>query len=203
MGLSAAEKNRRKRERKKKEREERQKQEEAATSEKKTEETEVEIDYVVEPVVAPEAASDTKASEGVPQADNDDEEQQDIESVLRRFQERAAVVVSDEDAEAEADKKESKGDKDSDDEDSDEDEDDQSQRISKRKLREMIRPSVAELKRRVRRPDLVEAHDVAAADPEFLIELKAAPGTVPVPRHWGRKRKYLQGKVRLDPKWIS
>lgn len=66
--------------------------------------------------------------------------------------------------------------------------------LSKRKLREQLRPTVAELKRRVERPDLVEAHDITSPDPEFLIQLKAAPGTVPVPRHWGRKRKYLQGK---------
>jgi splicing factor 3B subunit 2 len=66
--------------------------------------------------------------------------------------------------------------------------------LSKRKLRDMLRPSIAELKRRVRYPDLVEAHDVTSPDPDFLIALKGMPGTVPVPRHWGRKRKYLQGK---------
>ena len=66
--------------------------------------------------------------------------------------------------------------------------------LSKRKLRAQIRPTVAALKRKVIRPDLVEAHDVAATDPEFLLRLKAVPGSVPVPRHWGRKRKYLQGK---------
>jgi splicing factor 3B subunit 2 len=66
--------------------------------------------------------------------------------------------------------------------------------LSKRKLRDMLRPSIAELKRRVRYPDLVEAHDVTSPDPDFLIALKGIPGTVPVPRHWGRKRKYLQGK---------
>ena len=66
--------------------------------------------------------------------------------------------------------------------------------FSKRKLREVARPSVAQLKRQVQRPDLVEAHDITATDPIFLIQLKSIPNTVPVPRHWGRKRKYLQGK---------
>jgi splicing factor 3B subunit 2 len=66
--------------------------------------------------------------------------------------------------------------------------------LSKRKLREMTRPTIAELKRRVQRPDLVEAHDITANEPEFLIQLKSIPNTVPVPSHWGRKRKYLQGK---------
>jgi splicing factor 3B subunit 2 len=50
----------------------------------------------------------------------------------------------------------------------------------------------------VSRPDLVEAHDVTAADPEFLLYLKSVPNTVPVPRHWGRKRKYLQGKRGIE-----
>lgn len=44
----------------------------------------------------------------------------------------------------------------------------------------------------------VEAHDVTAPDPEFLIYLKGVSGTVPVPRHWGRKRKYLQGKRGVE-----
>mmetsp|Transcript_38325 Transcript_38325/g.78116 ORF Transcript_38325/g.78116 Transcript_38325/m.78116 type:complete len:652 (-) Transcript_38325:3367-5322(-) len=70
--------------------------------------------------------------------------------------------------------------------------------VSNRKRREMERPTVAELKNRVKRSDLVEAHDVTAMDPDFLIELKSVPGTVAVPRHWGRKRKYLQGKRGIE-----
>ena len=53
--------------------------------------------------------------------------------------------------------------------------------------------SVAELKQRVDRPELVEAHDVAAPDPEFLLYLKSHSKTVPVPKHWSQKRKYLHG----------
>jgi splicing factor 3B subunit 2 len=70
--------------------------------------------------------------------------------------------------------------------------------LSRRKIREWIRPTVAQLKQTVARPDLVEAHDVTAADPEFLLYLKGIPNTVPVPRHWGRKRKYLQGKRGIE-----
>jgi splicing factor 3B subunit 2 len=117
----------------------------------------------------------------------------------------SSAVVSD-------DEKNNRFGKDHDDDDDDEyDDDDESKNnnnaaaaaknsilLSKRRLREQLRPSVAQLKGRVARPDLVEAHDVTAPDPEFLIQLKAASGTVPVPRHWGRKRKYLQGKVRFD-----
>ena len=196
MGLSAAEKNRRKRERKKKEKEERRKQEEAEKNKKdeaeKPVDADVEIEYIVQPAV-PEPSQ--QASTGVPSAEG--EQQNNMEDVLRRFQERAAVVVSDDDAklsEAKQEKEEKKK-RDDDDDDSTGSSDEEGEKISKRKLREMIRPSVAELKRRVQRPDLVEAHDVTAFDPDFLIQLKSIPGAVPVPRHWGRKRKYLQGKV--------
>ncbi|XP_015767694.1 PREDICTED: splicing factor 3B subunit 2-like [Acropora digitifera] len=37
-------------------------------------------------------------------------------------------------------------------------------------------------------------HDVTAQDPKFLVFLKSCRNTVPVPRHWCFKRKYLQGK---------
>lgn len=193
MGLSAAERNRRKRERKKREKEERRKQEQTekkeATEKKDFENADVDIEYVVQPAVA----ADPQVSDGVPALEAD----QNMDAVLRRFQERAAVIVSDDDAAklSEADKP--KEVKDADDDDS-MGSDDEGEKISKRKLREMIRPSVADLKRRVQRPDLVEAHDITAYDPDFLIQLKSIPGTVPVPRHWGRKRKYLQGKVRLQ-----
>jgi splicing factor 3B subunit 2 len=177
MGFSTAERNRRKRERKKREREDQRKEEEAENQKSaevakadEDDEDEVEVEYVAEPILPANEAFDA----------------------LRKFQERAAaVVVSDDDRGeySEAKSVDIEGGH----EESNEDEEDGGA-VSKRKLRELLRPSVAELKRRVLRPDLVEAHDVTAADPDFLIELKAAAGTVPVPRHWGRKRKYLQGK---------
>ena len=37
-------------------------------------------------------------------------------------------------------------------------------------------------------------HDVTAPDSRLLVHLKSMKGTVPVPRHWSQKRKYLQGK---------
>ena len=169
MTLTTAERNRRKRERKKREREERRKEEEKKKEEEsKPEQPEdVEIEYVAEAVNA----------------------EQDMASVMRRFQQRAAVVSDDEKAAVAANDTNEIAQK-----DLEEDDEDDRKPLSKRKLRELTRPSVAELKRRVKHADLVEAHDVTAADPDFLIQLKAVPGTVPVPRHWGRKRKYLQGK---------
>lgn len=169
MALTTAERNRRKRERKKKEKEARRKEEEEdkkrGLEEKKQTREDVEIEYVAEEINHPAGA---------------------MADVFNRFQERAALlVVTDEEEKPENTVRN---------EEVDSDEDDEDNKLSKRKLREVCRPSVADLKRRVQNPDLVEAHDVTARDPEFLIQLKGVPGSVPVPRHWGRKRKYLQGK---------
>lgn len=71
-------------------------------------------------------------------------------------------------------------------------------KLSKKKKRLMSRLSVAELKQLVQRPDVVEAHDVTSSDPRLLVFIKAAKNTVPVPRHWCHKRKYLQGKRGIE-----
>ena len=81
-------------------------------------------------------------------------------------------------------------------EDEKKDEDDDKPKISKRKQKQMTRLSVAELKQCVTRPDVVEMHDVTARDPRLLVLLKATRNTVPVPRHWCAKRKYLQVLVK-------
>ena len=57
---------------------------------------------------------------------------------------------------------------------------------------------MAELKQLVTRPDVVEMHDVTAKDPGLLVHLKSIRNTVPVPRHWCFKRKYLQGKRGIE-----
>lgn len=56
-------------------------------------------------------------------------------------------------------------------------------------------PSASQL---VARPDVVEMHDVTAQEPKLLVHLKATRNTVPVPRHWCFKRKYLQGKRGIE-----
>jgi len=223
MGLTTAERNKRKRERKKKEREERLKREEeeklarqeAEEQKPKDEEDDeqVEIEYVAEPLFSltddatttaePNSTNSTIKEGGNDATKDGEEKKEDIESVLRRFHLRASVsaVVTDDERggnEDENNNKNREGDRDGHDDDEDDDDDESPKDISKRKQREMDRPSVAELKQRVARADLVEAHDVTAADPDFLIFLKSVPGTVPVPRHWGRKRKYLQGKRGIE-----
>jgi splicing factor 3B subunit 2 len=67
-------------------------------------------------------------------------------------------------------------------------------KLSKKARREMLQLSLAELKRVVDHPEVVEAPDVTAADPLFLIHLKSARNTVPVPRHWSQKSRYLARK---------
>ncbi len=67
-------------------------------------------------------------------------------------------------------------------------------KMSNRKRKQLMRLSVAELKAYVNRPDVVEVHDVTSHEPKLLVNLKATKNTIPVPRHWSQKRKYLQGK---------
>ncbi|KAL7880583.1 hypothetical protein SRHO_G00028370 [Serrasalmus rhombeus] len=82
--------------------------------------------------------------------------------------------------------------------DSDEEVKPDAPKLSKKKLRRMNRLTVAELKQLVARPDVVEMHDVTAQEPKLLVHLKATRNTVPVPRHWCFKRKYLQGKRGIE-----
>jgi splicing factor 3B subunit 2 len=221
MGLTTAERNRRKRERKKKGREQNLKDQKEFSasaqnrhpedphsgdrqdakldngSRSDVDDDDIEVEYVPEPINLPEDQF----------ADVLRAQQQAAAAIVVALpgSSGAAIVVSDEDNDDTnikgkgGKRSEENGDYgddeyDNDDDDDDDDDDDEGRNLSKRKLRELLRPTVAELKKRVKRPDLVEAHDVTANDPDFLIALKSIPGTVPVPRHWGRKRKYLQGK---------
>jgi len=85
-------------------------------------------------------------------------------------------------------------------EDSDDDDkkDDGKDKLSKKKLKKQSRLTVAELKQIVERPDLVEMHDVTSMDPKLLVLLKSGRNSVPVPRHWSYKRKYLSGKRGIE-----
>lgn len=67
---------------------------------------------------------------------------------------------------------------------------------NKKKLQQ--RMTIAELKLMSARPDVVEVWDVTAPDPVLLVHLKSCRNTVPVPRHWCQKRKYLQGKCGIE-----
>lgn len=71
-------------------------------------------------------------------------------------------------------------------------------KMSKKEKKKQKRLSIAVLKQLVKRPDVVEAWDVTSSDPNLLVFLKSYRNTVPVPRHWNQKRKYLQGKRGIE-----
>jgi len=70
--------------------------------------------------------------------------------------------------------------------------------VSKRKQRKLNRLSVAELKRLVSKPEVVDWVDVSATDPKLLVQIKSHRNTIPVPTHWQQKRDYLQGKRGIE-----
>ncbi|KAJ1968638.1 hypothetical protein H4R35_006373 [Dimargaris xerosporica] len=81
---------------------------------------------------------------------------------------------------------------------SDQSDDDEAKALSRNRLRRMHRPSVAQLKQCVAKPEVVDWVDTTALDPHLLVHLKGYRNTVPVPQHWSRKRKYLQGKRGIE-----
>jgi len=50
----------------------------------------------------------------------------------------------------------------------------------------------------VLKPEVIEQWDVTAGDPRLLVHLKSYRNTIPVPRHWCQKRKFLQGKRGVE-----
>ncbi|KAJ1814019.1 hypothetical protein LPJ75_002948 [Coemansia sp. RSA 2598] len=67
-----------------------------------------------------------------------------------------------------------------------------------RKQRKKTRITIAELKQLAPRPEVVEWTDTSAQDPKLLVTLKGLRNTVPVPIHWGQKKKYLQYKRGME-----
>ena len=66
------------------------------------------------------------------------------------------------------------------------------------KKKKRVKITLAELKKRAKKPENVEWVDCDARDPLFLVELKSTKNTVPVPGHWSSKRKYLQSKRGIE-----
>jgi len=132
-----------------------------------------------------------------------------IHDFLRIFEKFAVAeemfpVAKDEDSKAEKaaqdevpKKKKLEDDSDEDDED-DEDETEKEKGLSNKKKKLQRRMKIAELKQKCLKPDVVEVWDATAADPRLLVFLKGYRNTVPVPRHWCQKRKFLQGKRGIE-----
>ncbi|KAI7815012.1 splicing factor 3B subunit 2 [Triplophysa rosa] len=189
--LSKKEKNRKRRNRKKKKKQQ-QEQEKKREEDKKTEENqekepEVEIEYVTEnlEIYDPNYIFFKRVFEAFKLTD-------DVKKEKEKEPEKPEKpeILSFKKKGFELEKKDS--------DDSDEETRKDMPKLSKKKLRRMNRLTVAELKQLVTRPDVVEMHDVTAQEPKLLVHLKATRNTVPVPRHWCFKRKYLQGKRGIE-----
>lgn len=79
-----------------------------------------------------------------------------------------------------------------------EEEDPENKPKSRRERRLEGRLKIAELKQLVPNPESVDIHDCNSADPKLLVMLKSYRNTVPVPRHWSDRRKYLQNKRGIE-----
>ncbi|GKT35947.1 hypothetical protein ADUPG1_009003 [Aduncisulcus paluster] len=64
--------------------------------------------------------------------------------------------------------------------------------LSNKQLKELRLSALPKLKLLAPRHEVVEIHDVSAADPTFLVKMKSIRNSVPVPGHWLQKRRYLQ-----------
>src|SRR5205814_1314925 len=74
------------------------------------------------------------------------------------------------------------------------DDDIQMAAMSRKRARKLNRPSIAQLKQAVEKPEIVEWNDRDAADPTLLIHLRGYRNMIRVPDHWGAKRDYLASK---------
>ncbi|CAI7788556.1 unnamed protein product [Closterium sp. NIES-54] len=120
-----------------------------------------------------------------------------FEDFLKIFEKFATVEEPKEEEKEDEEKGEKKKKADSDDEDDDEEEEDKEKGVSNKERKMKNRMKVGELKQICARPEVVEVWDPTASDPRLLVFLKAYRNTVPVPRHWSQKRKYLQGSRYL------
>ncbi|XP_070849798.1 splicing factor 3B subunit 2 [Chaetodon trifascialis] len=194
--ISKKDKNRRRRNRKKKSKQKRaqekkeqqqQQQQKEGGDKEKERESEVEIEYVTEEpeIYDPNFIFFKRIFEAFKLTD-DVKKEKEKEPEKAEKQETAVL------------RKKGFEDEKKDSDDSDEEIRPDAPKLSKKKLRRMNRLTVAELKQLVARPDVVEMHDVTAQEPKLLVHLKATRNTVPVPRHWCFKRKYLQGKRGIE-----
>lgn len=67
-------------------------------------------------------------------------------------------------------------------------------KMGKKKLRNLHKIPLADLKALAPRPDVVEWYDADAPDPLLLVEIKSQKNVVPVPEHWMSKSEYLSSK---------
>ncbi|CAE6184286.1 unnamed protein product [Arabidopsis arenosa] len=125
----------------------------------------------------------------------------EFKEIFEKFNFREPVTSEEDGKKDESEEKEDVKKKVNSDIDSDDDEQDNQNKekgISNKKKKLQRRMKIAELKQVSARPDVVEVWDATSADPKLLVFLKSYRNTVPVPRHWSQKRKYLQGKRGIE-----
>lgn len=132
-------------------------------------------------------------------ADLDDDLLEDFKKVFEKFTFREPEGDEDDNKKDEADQDAlAKKKADSDSEEEDQDNQQKEKGVSNKKKKLQRRMKIAELKQICRKPDVVEIWDATSSDPKLLVFLKSYRNTVPVPRHWCQKRKYLQGKRGIE-----
>lgn len=80
----------------------------------------------------------------------------------------------------------------------DKDKEDEEKKVSTKRKKKDKRDKIQVLKILSDHPEIVEVHDVNSPFPWLLVYLKSYRNTVPVPRHWCQRRKYLQGKRGIE-----
>lgn len=76
--------------------------------------------------------------------------------------------------------------------------DGETEHLSNRQRKKLLRMTVAQLKLMVSHPEVVELHDPNSKDAKLLVHLKSYRNSVPVPGHWILKRKYLSAKRGIE-----
>ncbi|KAI3907252.1 hypothetical protein MKW92_005137 [Papaver armeniacum] len=122
----------------------------------------------------------------------------ELKSVIEKFNAKEAADAEDDDTKDEEEKNvTNSGSYEEEEEEEDANQNDKGG-ISNKKKKLQRRMKIAELKQLCARPDLVEVWDTTAANPKLLVFLKSYRNTVPVPRHWCQKRKFLHGKRGIE-----
>ncbi|KAI3951004.1 hypothetical protein MKW98_026458 [Papaver atlanticum] len=121
----------------------------------------------------------------------------ELKSVFEKFDAKEAVNAEDDDDSKDEDEKKVTNSDSYEEEEQDANQNENGE-VSNKKKKLQRRMKIAELKQLCARPDLVDVWDTTAANPKLLVFLKSYRNTVPVPRHWCQKMKFLQGKRGIE-----
>ncbi|KAH3682842.1 hypothetical protein WICPIJ_006181 [Wickerhamomyces pijperi] len=72
------------------------------------------------------------------------------------------------------------------------------EKLSRRKVKQMNKIPLAELKTMAKYPDIIQWYDADADDPLMNLALKQNKNSIPVPHHWQFKREYLVSRRGIE-----